>query len=92
LDDLNALLEESGHVPTNTVMDIVNTATEQSWEERKEEYKNRGIRSIILDYRLETFEWVASAAEQARADLGVDSIADLVVALLADHLDIPAPQ
>jgi hypothetical protein len=92
LDDLNALLEESGHVPTNTVMGIVNTETEQSWEERKEEYKNRGIRSIILDYRLETFEWVATAAEQARADLGVDSIADLVVVLLADHLDIPAPQ
>lgn len=92
LDDLNALLEESGHVPTDAVMGIVNTDAQPNWEQRQQEYKNKSIRSIILDYQLSTFEWVANSAEQARAELGIESIADLFIALLADHLDIPAPE
>jgi len=92
LDDLNALLEESGHVETNTIMDIVNTSTVANWAERKEEYKNRGIRSIILDYRLDLFEWVAASSETVRAELGAESIADLIVMLLAERVETAPPE
>lgn len=92
LDDLNALLEESGHTPIETEMKIENTIQLPNWEERAEKYKEKGVRSIILDYRIDEFQWVADAAERARTELGLESFAELVIVLLADHLDIPKPQ
>ena len=64
---------------------------EPSMTERLGEYQLHNIRSMVLDYPVETFAWVAAQAERARAELSVDTNSALLVALLANLLGEQAP-
>ncbi len=98
--DLQALMEEldrprlrsegaSGYEGVNRLTGIADD--EPSMTERLGEYQLHNIRSMVLDYPVETFAWVAAQAERARAELSVDTNSALLVALLANLLGEQAP-
>lgn len=68
LDDLIARYEEA-HPPE----------AQGDWASQ---YGDRQVRSIILDFTIDDFRFVADTAGQARQALGVDSNAELFLALL----------
>ena len=92
LDDLNALLQENVlNDPQPVETDPRKVSHKRSLAEYADAYRDKAVRSIILDYRLDQFAWVTSAADRARADLGCASFADLFVALLAQVVDEQPP-
>ena len=50
--------------------------------ERKEEWEGAGVRSIILPYPLDIYESVLEGLKKQRAEMGVDSNADVIARFL----------
>ena len=67
--------------------------TENSYGERADNYRNKQVRSIIFDYPLAEYEYVTRAVPTACKRYGVETTAELFVAMLrrfdAEH---PAPE
>lgn len=97
--DLNALLQELAAAETPLPHDGPRTALndegvssgENTMGQYLDGYQASGIRSIVLDYDLSTFAWLAERAERLRAEIGVDTNSALFVALIADRLNEQAP-
>lgn len=96
LDDLNALLEESltdSYIPNlNSNKEDTAALKVGTWEEGIDSYKDRAVRSIILDLHLPLFEWFIAASERARGEMDVETNTDLIVALLKPYNPDPAPE
>lgn len=90
-DDLDDLLAELDEVP---VLGLdpespyaggdANITPEPSLTERLEDYRTKGVRSVIMDYPVDRYEWVTRAMGAERDRRGVDTNADLLVELLAE--------
>lgn len=63
---------------------------EETYETWLDDYRNKAVRSIVLDYPLEEYERVVEAAATARAALGLDSTAALFARLVADAVAVDA--
>lgn len=74
-DDLDDLLFRIGD-GVGTLIDGL------SAQDREKEWKEAGIRSIVLPYQAEEYDTVAKLAEKARKDLEIDNNSDLFAALL----------
>jgi hypothetical protein len=70
--DLKGLLEPAK--PT--------TGTENSYDQRADNYRNKQIRSIIFDYPLADFEFVTETAARARSTFKAETNAELFIAML----------
>lgn len=92
LDDLNALLQETA-IPTMTAADDTRPAVTKDVDlgERVAAYRDKAVRSIILDYRLDQFAWLTEAADRERAARGLTSFADLFLHLIADAVSETPP-
>lgn len=96
LDDLNALLQEN--VTTSFIPELGSNTSEvtaikgDTWADGVDSYRNRAVRSIILDLHLPLFEWFITASERARGELNVETNSDLIVALLAPYHPDKAPE
>lgn len=97
LEDLTALMEEvhtadqavEGHAHVNEQTGV--TANEQSYDGYLAGYQQHQVRSVILDYPVETFAWWTEQATALRSAMSVETNADLVVALIAEKSGVPAP-
>jgi hypothetical protein len=73
--DLKAMMEPA-EAPKAAV------GIENDYGQRADRYRNKQLRSIIFDYPLDAYEFVAQAALSARATFGVETNAELFVAML----------
>lgn len=90
LADLSALMEEldrretqsdeARHSAIDPDTGVVNN--EPSMGERLDVYQQTSIRSVVLDFDLETFEYITNAFSQLRAQYGVASNSSVVEHLL----------
>jgi hypothetical protein len=53
--------------------------------DKKTDYMNRAIRSIMLEYPLEQFAWVINILTKFRVEKDVQSNADALLLLLKDY-------
>lgn len=92
IDDLIASIQEGSlqfdadHQGYSTDAAFSGAQREPSFEERAQLYRDKVIRSLVLDYSLDEFELVARQAAEARTKLGLDSNAAVFARLLADLL------
>jgi hypothetical protein len=56
--------------------------TENSYGERADNYRNKQLRSIIFDHPVEEYEYVIATAARARKTFGVETNAELFIAML----------
>lgn len=63
--------------------DTGGTTFDPSFEARQEKYQSSGVRSIILDYAIEEYQEMVERLAAARLRHGVESNAELIVALIA---------
>ena len=67
--------------------------TENSYDQRADNYRNKQVRSIIFDYPVEEYEFVTRAVPGACKRHGVETTAELFVAMLrAFDAEHPAPE
>ena len=90
--DLKALLSEMEAVALynsgifeGTDDSAENVAIEKTMNDKKIDYMNRAIRSIMLEYPLEQFAWVINILTKFRAEKDVQSNADALLLLLKDY-------
>lgn len=80
-----AELEKIMAPPAETV------ATENSYDQRADLYRNKQVRSIIMDYPLADYEFVTTTAKAACAAFNTETFAELFGAMLATwELEHPA--
>lgn len=83
VDDLLAKLQEAQDIAfENQRRHGAGARDESSYDEWADRYADKTMRSIVLDYPVAQFEKVVELAVKARADLGLDSNAELFHALL----------
>jgi hypothetical protein len=92
VDDLKALLSEMEAVALynsgifeDTDSSEENVAYEKTMMDKKTDYMNRAIRSIMLEYPLEQFAWVINILTKFRVEKDVQSNADALLLLLKDY-------
>lgn len=92
VDDLKALLSEMEAVALynsgifeETDDSAENVHVEKTNENKAQDYMNRAIRSIMLEYPLEQFAWVINILTKFRAEKDVQSNADALLLLLKDY-------
>ena len=92
LDDLNALLQETA-IPTMTAANDAQSPVTKDADlgDRVAAYRDKAVRSIILDYRLDQYAWLTDAADRARAARGLTSFADLFLQLVAEAVSETPP-
>jgi hypothetical protein len=92
VDDLKALLSEMEAVALynsgifeETDDSAENVHAEKTNENKAQDYMNRAIRSIMLEYPLEQFAWVINILTKFRVEKDVQSNADAILLLLKDY-------
>lgn len=92
LDDFIASLAESD-VLWDPVVSESNTSEASgapTVDERGDEYRAKGLRSMVLDYRLDTYDELIASAARIRRHRQIDTNADLVLALVREAVkDVP---
>jgi len=92
LDDLNALLQETAISTMSDAVDSGSKVTkDKDLNEHVAAYRDKAVRSIILDYRLDQFAWLTDAADRAREKLKCASFADLFLHLVAEAMSEDPP-
>lgn len=92
IDDLLASVQEASATLSfdatrvNGVAPTSGAFAEPTTGERAEIYRDKAIRSLVLDYTLDEFEVVARQAADARKRLELDSNAQVFARLLGDFL------
>lgn len=97
LDDLFVELEENETeaIPEAERFNIPladdNVTERKSIADLAEEYANRTVRNIQLEYENKTFVWVVEKLAVARGTMGLENNSQLVVRLLEEYLGESAP-
>jgi len=87
LADLRALGEEKlGQYGDNGSVDDA-----KSFDDQLDDYGAKAVRSLVFDLQIPVFAWFVEQAPKARTDLQVHTNADLLIALLAEHLGVDRP-
>lgn len=93
VEDLTALMSEiqRADVVYGQVDDATGLQATRSMDEREQRYTDAQVRSIILDYQLDTFAWFTDTATALRNSMSVDTNAALVIALMAQAAGTTPP-
>lgn len=86
LDDLIAELQENASAfhDQEGYDSSKDAHAEKSIEDRAAEYARKGIRSLVLDYKINDFDEVAAMAARVRRARGIETNADLVATLIRE--------